>query len=85
MPLGNDRGRWMAATLTAPDSVLSYASAAAAWGWWDRERPVEVVTRRGSGGPRRQDGVLVHFTGQLDDDVGGSASRSRASLERSST
>jgi hypothetical protein len=58
--LDDDRGRWMAATLTAPGTALSHASAAAAWGWWDRPRDVEVVTRRGSGGPRRLDGVLVH-------------------------
>src|SRR5215213_5089282 len=51
--------RWMAATLTAPDSVLSHASAAAAWGFRACNAPFEVITRRGSGGPERKDDVLV--------------------------
>jgi hypothetical protein len=64
-PLADDRGRWMAATLTAPGSVLSHASAGAAWGWWTRARGLEIVTRPGSGGPRRIDGVLVHRSAAL--------------------
>jgi len=51
--------RWMAVTLTAPDSVLSHASAAAAWGFRACNAPFEVITRRGSGGPERKDDVLV--------------------------
>ena len=43
-------GRWMAATLTAPQSVLSHASAGAAWGYWTFERALETVTRPGSWG-----------------------------------
>ena len=31
-------GRWMAATLTAPGSVLSHRSAASAWGFWGLPR-----------------------------------------------
>lgn len=54
------RGCWMAATLTAPDSYLSHASSAALHGYWDRWRRSETVTRPGSGGPRRLDGVLVY-------------------------
>lgn len=63
--LEDERAEWMAATLTAPGSVLSHASAAAAWGWWDRRRVIEIVTRPGSGGPRRLDGVLVHRSESL--------------------
>jgi Protein of unknown function (DUF559) len=67
--LDDERGRWMAATLTEAGSVLSHASAGAAWGWWDRPREFEIVTRPGSGGPRRLDGVLVHRSLTLGDDV----------------
>lgn len=67
--LDTDQARWMAATLTTPHSFLSHASAAAAWGWWDRPRNFEVVTRPGNGGPQRLDGVLVHHSEQLDDDT----------------
>src|SRR5687767_6492794 len=67
--LDDERGRWMAAALTAPGSVLSHASAGAAWGWWDRPRAFEIITRPGSGGPCRSDGVLVHRSLTLGDDV----------------
>lgn len=52
-------GRWMAATLTTPDSVLSHASAAAAWEFGPAPRLFETVTRPGDGGPRRHGGVLA--------------------------
>jgi hypothetical protein len=55
----DDWGRWMGATLTAPGSVLSHASAAAAWGFWNLPRQFEIVTRPGSGGPRHFGNVLV--------------------------
>jgi Protein of unknown function (DUF559) len=58
--LDDQRGRWMAATLTAPGTCLSHASSAALHGFWDRRRSVEAVTRLGSGGPRRIDGLLVY-------------------------
>src|SRR5688572_11395342 len=67
--LDDPRGRWMAATLTEPGTVLSHASAGAAWGWWDRPRPVEVVTRPGDGGPRRLDGVRVHYSETIGADT----------------
>jgi very-short-patch-repair endonuclease len=51
--------RWMAATLTAPGSVLSHSSAAMAWGVWSYGAAFEVVTRPGDGGPVRLDGLLV--------------------------
>jgi hypothetical protein len=56
----DQRGTWMGATLTAPETYLSHASSAALHGFWDRRRPRETVTRRGSGGPRRMDGLFVY-------------------------
>jgi very-short-patch-repair endonuclease len=53
------RQRWIAATLTSPDSVLSHASAAACWGIRRFAGSYEIVTRPGSGGRRRLGGVLV--------------------------
>src|ERR1700745_4259981 len=47
----DDWGRGMGAPLTAPRTVLSHFSAAAAWGLWSPARPFETVTRPGSGGP----------------------------------
>jgi hypothetical protein len=58
--LDDERGRWMAATLTAPGTCLSHASSAALHGFWDRLRQVETVTRPGNGGPRRIDGLFVY-------------------------
>ena len=51
--------RWKAATLTAPECVLSHASAAACWGFRPFDGSFETVTRPGSGGPRRVGAVLV--------------------------
>jgi hypothetical protein len=65
----DDWGRWMAATLTAPLSVLSHMSAAAAWGIWSRPRRFEMVTRPGSGGPRRHGGVLAFRSSTLNGEV----------------
>jgi hypothetical protein len=59
-------GRWMAATLTAPGSVLSHASAAAAWGFASGPRQFETVSRPGSGGPRRHGGVLAFRSRTLE-------------------
>jgi hypothetical protein len=58
--IDDQRGRWMAATLTASDTCLSHASSAALHGFWDRRRPIETVTRPGNGGPRRHDGLFVY-------------------------
>ncbi len=58
-------GRWMAATLTAPGSVLSHSSAAAAWGFWSPPG-VETITRPGSGGPRRHGGALAFRSSTLE-------------------
>src|SRR3712207_569977 len=60
---------WMAATLTEPGSVLSHASAGAAWGWWERPRLFEIVTRPGSGGPVRHGEVLAHRSERLHEDT----------------
>lgn len=63
-------GLWMGATLTAPGTVLSHTSAAAAAGFWTWGRDHETVTRRGNGGPRRHGGLLVFRSRELrDDDV----------------
>jgi hypothetical protein len=59
-------GSWMGSTLTAPGSVLSHTSAAAAWGLWSLKREFETVTRPGNGGPRRHGGVLVYRSATLD-------------------
>lgn len=59
-------GRWKAATLTAPESVLSHASAGAAWGFLSPRRGLETITRPGSGGPRRHGGVLVFRSSRLE-------------------
>jgi len=64
----DDWGRWMAATLTAPASVLSHVSAAAAWGLWSLQRQFETVTRPGNGGPRRHGGVLAFRSSTLEHD-----------------
>ena len=67
--LDDDWGRWMAATLTAPNSFLSHMSAARAWGLLDAPRLVTYVTRPGSGGPRRHGGVVAYRSSALQDDV----------------
>jgi hypothetical protein len=64
----DDWGRWMAATLTSPGSVLSHTSAAAAYGIWSQQREFEIVTRPGSGGLRRHGGVVAHRSSTLDGD-----------------
>ena len=58
-------GHWMEAALTEPGSVLSHASAAAAFGAWGLARDFEAITRPGSGGPRRHGGVLVYRSSLL--------------------
>jgi very-short-patch-repair endonuclease len=51
--------RWWAATLTAPGSVLAFASAGAAYEMRPWDGGFEVIVRRGSGGPRRHGTLLV--------------------------
>ena len=64
----DDWGRWMGATLTAPESTLSFQSAAAARGIWALERAYETITRPGDGGPRLHGGVFVRRSSTLDGD-----------------
>src|SRR3954453_15813537 len=56
---------WWAATLTAPGSVLAFASAGAAYEMRPCRAGFEVIVRQSSGGPRRQDGLFscrtAHF------------------------
>ncbi|HEY6653215.1 MAG TPA: DUF559 domain-containing protein [Solirubrobacterales bacterium] len=61
-------GRWMAATLAAPGSVLSHQSAAAAWGLMSEQVGPQTVTRAGSGGPRLHGGVRAFRSTTLDGD-----------------
>ena len=67
--LEDDRGRWMGATLTAPETYLSLVSAAAAYDFWSLPRDFETVTRPGSGGPCRHGNVLVHRSTTLAGDT----------------
>ena len=68
-PLEHDCwGRWMAATLTAPGSVLSHQSAAAAWGLLSEQVGPQTVTRAGSGGPRLHGGVCAFRSTTLEGD-----------------
>lgn len=62
----DDWGRWMGATLTAPETVLTHQSAAAAQGYWSLPRRFETVTRPGSGGRRRHGGLLVYRSTTLE-------------------
>jgi hypothetical protein len=62
------RRRWIAATLTAPGTLLAGASAGAAWGFRPWEGAFETVVRHGSGGPRRHDGLLIARSTTLHDD-----------------
>jgi hypothetical protein len=71
-------GRWMGATLTAPGSALSQTSGAAAYGFWSLPRPVETVTRPGSGGPRRHGGVLVYRSTSLEADTSAPAAAQKS-------
>jgi very-short-patch-repair endonuclease len=61
--------KWIAATLTTPNSVLSHASAAACLGIRANGSRFETVTRPGSGGRRRLGGVLVLRSTTLDGDT----------------
>ncbi len=64
----DDWGKWMGATLAAPETFLSHVSAGAAWALWSLPRQLETVTRPGSGGPRRHGGLLVYRSSTLDGD-----------------
>lgn len=55
----SDHQRWLAATLTAPDTFLSQASTGALFAFRPWSGTFEVVTRPGSGGPRRIGRLLI--------------------------
>lgn len=57
-PVARRQLMW-AAALTAPGRVISHASAGAAYGFRPWAGAFEVVTRPGSGGPRRYPSLLV--------------------------
>jgi plasmid stabilization system protein ParE len=63
------RQLWIAATLTAPDTFLSYASAGGCWAFRSYEGSIQIVTRHGRGGPRRQGNLLVCRSSVLDGDT----------------
>ena len=64
--LGHDPwGRWMAAVLTAPGSILSHLSAAIAWRLLSIPGGLETITRAGCGGRERVGGLLVHRSKSL--------------------
>jgi very-short-patch-repair endonuclease len=63
--LEDDWGRWMGATLTAPETFLARESAACAWGGLSREPAGATVVRPGSGGPRHMSGITVYRSGTL--------------------
>ena len=66
-PAGDDpRTRWMAATLTTPGSVLSHASAGAAYRIRILKAQFETVARHGNGGPERKGGVLILRTNRIE-------------------
>ena len=60
--------RWRAGTLTAPETVLSHASAAALWECWN-DPPRVVVTRPGSRGIARGIWLDVHYSTTVQDHV----------------
>lgn len=60
---------WMAATLSARDSVLSPASSAACRGFREHRAAYETITRPGSGGPRRIGSLLVSRSALLAGEI----------------
>ena len=58
--------RWLAATLTTPETYLSHASAGACHGFYDFDGMFEVVTRPGRGGPKRIGKLLICRSTKID-------------------
>lgn len=67
-PLTADQRR-LAATLTAPGTLLGGHSAGSCWGFRPWRSPIESVVRWGSGGPVMLDGVLVRRSLTLADEI----------------
>jgi hypothetical protein len=59
---------WMAATLTAPQSYLSHASAGAYYGIWQAPT-FQTITRPGTRGRQQHDGLLISYSKTLDGDT----------------
>src|SRR4051794_9198780 len=68
-PLSHEQLR-MGATLTAPNTFLSDASAGAHYGICRQPVGYETIVRPGNRGRRRSDGVLVRYSKTLTGDVG---------------
>ncbi len=69
-PVLDDKwGRWMGATLTERQTVLSRLSAAVAYEILGREGRLITVTRPGDGGPVRHGGLWVHRSTALAGDI----------------
>ena len=64
--IDDDRGRWMGATLTAPETFLTHGSAGAAYGSGREAGPSRPSRDPGNGGPCRHGGVLVFRSRTLD-------------------
>ena len=64
--LEDDWGRWMGATLSAPDTFLNRESAACAWGGLSLEPRGITVVRAGSGGPRCMCEITVYRSSTLE-------------------
>jgi hypothetical protein len=59
-------GRWMEASLTAPNTFLCAVTAACAWGVLSRVPSIDSVVRPGSGGPKVHDGIRVFRSRRLE-------------------
>src|SRR3954471_2766923 len=68
-PLSREQLR-MAATLTAPNSILSHLSAGAHYGIWGFDAGYETIVRPGNRGCQRSHGVLVRYSKTLRGNVG---------------
>src|SRR3954471_22319733 len=68
-PLSREQLR-MAATLTAPNSILSRLSAGAHYGIWRFDAGYETIVRPGNRGRQRSHGVLVRYSKTLRGNVG---------------
>jgi len=64
--LDDNRGKWIGATLTAPETYLNRLSAACAFDVLKRRPPYETVVRPGTGGRKRSGGIVIYRSTTLD-------------------
>jgi hypothetical protein len=64
----SSRQRWWGAAVTAPDTVLSYASAGAAGGFCADPRALVIVSRPGTGRQLHRPGLLICHSALLNDE-----------------